>query len=177
QTLNFAFDLKLQGTSQLSVTPVGRESRVDLSADWPHPSFIGAYLPSEREVTAGGFTASWQTSFFATNLEEILRTCAWGERCHEFAQRTFGVSFVDPVDQYLKTDRAIKYALLFIALTFAGFFLFEVLKRLAVHPVQYALVGLSLALFYLLLLSLSEHLEFALAYLLSASACVSLIGF
>jgi inner membrane protein len=87
------------------------------------------------------------------------------------------VSFVDPVDQYLKTDRAIKYALLFIALTFATFFLFEVLKRLAVHPVQYALVGLSLALFYLLLLSLSEHLDFALAYGLSASACVGLIGF
>ena len=85
--------------------------------------------------------------------------------------------FVDPVDQYLKTDRAIKYALLFIALTFATFFLFEVLKRLAVHPVQYALVGLSLALFYLLLLSLSEHLDFALAYALSASACVGLIGF
>jgi inner membrane protein len=87
------------------------------------------------------------------------------------------VSFIDPVDQYLKSDRAIKYALLFIVLTFAGFFLFEVLKSLAVHPVQYALVGVALAFFYLLLLSLSEHIGFALAYLLSAGACVLLIGF
>lgn len=81
------------------------------------------------------------------------------------------------MDQYLKSDRALKYALLFIALTFAGFFLFEVLKRLAVHPVQYGLVGLSLAMFYLLLLSLAEHMAFARAYALAASACVLLIGF
>ena len=87
------------------------------------------------------------------------------------------MSFVDPVDQYLKSERAIKYALLFIALTFAGFFLFEVLRNLSVHPIQYALVGAALALFYLLLLSLSEHIGFGLAYLLSAGGCVLLIGF
>ncbi len=87
------------------------------------------------------------------------------------------MSFIDPVDQYLKSERAIKYALLFIALTFAGFFLFEVLKNLSVHPVQYILVGVALAFFYLLLLSLSEHIGFGLAYGLSASGCVLLIGF
>jgi inner membrane protein len=81
------------------------------------------------------------------------------------------------VDQYLKTDRAIKYAFLFISLTFAGFFLFEVLKKLAVHPIQYSLVGAALAIFYLLLLSLAEHLGFATAYALSSGACVTLIGF
>ncbi|VXC98162.1 Cell envelope integrity protein CreD [Pseudomonas sp. 8Z] len=177
QVLDFAFDLKLQGTEQLAVVPVGRDSRVSLKSDWPHPSFVGEYLPSRREITAEGFSAEWQTSFFATNLEETLRGCEAQSQCIGLFQRSFGVSFVDPVDQYLKTDRAIKYALLFIALTFATFFLFEVLKRLAVHPVQYALVGLSLALFYLLLLSLSEHLPFALAYGLSATACVGLIGF
>ena len=177
QTLAFAFDLQLQGTEQLAVVPVGRDSRVSLNSDWPHPSFIGEYLPSRREVGDRGFSAQWQTSFFATNLEEALADCVRKEQCHGLLGRSFGVNFVDPVDQYLKTDRAIKYALLFIALTFAAFFLFEVLKRLAVHPVQYALVGLSLALFYLLLLSLSEHLVFALAYLLAAGACVGLIGF
>lgn len=177
QVLEFAFDLKLQGTEQLDVVPVGRDSRVSLKSDWPHPSFVGEYLPSRREITAQGFSAEWQTSFFATNLEETLRGCEGQSLCQGLFQRSFGVSFVDPVDQYLKTDRAIKYALLFIALTFATFFLFEVLKRLAVHPVQYALVGLSLALFYLLLLSLAEHLPFALAYGLSAGACVGLIGF
>ncbi|HEY0341056.1 MAG TPA: inner membrane CreD family protein, partial [Steroidobacteraceae bacterium] len=91
--------------------------------------------------------------------------------------RVLGISFIDTVDQYLKTDRAIKYALLFISLTFAGFFLFEVLKKLAVHPIQYSLVGAALAIFYLLLLSLSEHVGFAVAYVSSAGACVVLIGF
>jgi inner membrane protein len=156
---------------------VGRDSRVELSSDWPHPSFIGEYLPSSREVSASGFKAHWQTSFFATNLEEALRDCVREDSCNALSARNFGVNFIDPVDQYLKTERAIKYALLFIGLTFAVFFLFEVLKRMAVHPVQYALVGMSLALFYLLLLSLSEHLSFATAYTISATACVALIGF
>lgn len=177
QNLDFGFDLKLQGTESLSITPVGRDSQVELKSGWPHPSFVGEFLPAEREVRDDGFSARWQTSFFATDMEAALASCAYAERCEDFNGKVFGVSFVDPVDQYLKTDRAIKYALLFICLTFAGFFLVEVLKRLAVHPVQYALVGLALAFFYLLLLSLSEHLEFALAYSLSAAACVLLVGF
>ncbi|HAA40998.1 MAG TPA: cell envelope integrity protein CreD, partial [Pseudomonas sp.] len=175
--VDFAFDLRLQGTEQLQVVPVGKTSQVSLASNWPHPSFIGNFLPAQREVTDNGFTANWQTSFFSTNLEQALQTCLDGQGCNDFNNRSFGVNFIDPVDQYLKSDRAIKYALLFIALTFAGFFLFEVLKSLAVHPVQYALVGVALAFFYLLLLSLSEHLGFALAYLISASACVLLIGF
>jgi inner membrane protein len=174
---SYGFDLALQGTGQLQVLPVGRTSSVDLRANWPHPSFIGSYLPSRRDIDAQGFSAHWQMSFFATNLEDALRQCASVGECTDFSERTFGVSFVDPVDQYLKSERAIKYALLFIALTFAGFFLFEVLKNLSVHPVQYILVGVALAFFYLLLLSLSEHIGFGPAYGLSASACVLLIGF
>ncbi|MCU1717797.1 cell envelope integrity protein CreD [Pseudomonas sp. 5P_3.1_Bac2] len=177
QPLAFAFELKLQGTQQLSITPVGRQSSVQLRADWPHPSFVGEYLPLSRQVNEQGFSAQWQTSFFASGLEDALQLCVTQQRCEQLEDRHFGVSFVEPVDQYLKTDRAIKYALLFITLTFALFFLCEVLKRLAVHPVQYALVGLALALFYLLLLSLSEHLGFVLAYALAASACVLLLGF
>jgi inner membrane protein len=175
--LTFGFNLRLQGTGQLQVVPVGKTSTVSLAANWPHPSFVGNYLPSQREVTDQGFSAKWQTSFFSTNLQEAMNSCVSGKNCEVFNSRSFGVSFIDPVDQYLKSDRAIKYALLFIVLTFAGFFLFEVLKSLAVHPVQYALVGVALAFFYLLLLSLSEHIGFALAYLLSAGACVLLIGF
>jgi inner membrane protein len=175
--LDFGFDLRLQGTGVLQVLPVGKTSAVSLTADWPHPSFIGNYLPAQRKVTDQGFTANWQASFFSTNLQEALNSCVTSGDCAVFSGRSFGVSFIDPVDQYLKSDRAIKYALLFIVLTFAGFFLFEVLKSLAVHPVQYALVGVALAFFYLLLLSLSEHIGFALAYLLSASGCVLLIGF
>jgi inner membrane protein len=176
ERLQFAFNLKLQGTERLWVTPVGRETKVQLNSKWPHPSFVGEFLPVKREVSDLGFSADWQTSFFATNFAQVLDDCVHDNNCAAYNSREFGVSFVDPVDQYLKTDRAIKYALLFIALTFAGFFLFEVLKRLAVHPVQYGLVGLALALFYLLLLSLSEHLAFATAYAIAAVACVALLG-
>lgn len=173
----YAFDLALQGTGQLHVVPVGRSTGVDVEANWPHPSFVGSYLPSRREVSDSGFNAHWQTSFFATNLEDALRACAGEQRCETFNERSFGVSFIDPIDQYLKSARAIKYAVLFIALTFAGFFLFEVLKNLRVHPVQYVLVGVALAFFYLLLLSLSEHIGFGAAYGISVGACVTLIGF
>ncbi|KTC63955.1 hypothetical protein AO262_31235 [Pseudomonas fluorescens ABAC62] len=178
--------LKLElGSQRLEFSPgsqvgwLGEGVHVELPTqdNKKNPSFIGNFLPTQREITDQGFTANWQTSFFATNLEEALRGCLSENSCEDFNSRSFGVNFIDPVDQYLKSDRAIKYALLFIALTFAGFFLFEVLKNLAVHPVQYALVGVALAFFYLLLLSLSEHLGFALAYLISASACVLLIGF
>ncbi|MFW9081856.1 cell envelope integrity protein CreD [Pseudomonas sp. P2757] len=174
--LPFGFDLRLQGTGSLQVLPVGKTSSVNLEANWPHPSFVGNFLPAKREITDQGFSANWQTSFFSTNLQEAMNRCVAGD-CDAFNGRSFGVSFIDPVDQYLKSDRAIKYALLFIVLTFAGFFLFEVLKSLAVHPVQYALVGVALAFFYLLLLSLSEHIGFGPAYVLSASGCVMLIGF
>ncbi|WP_455922049.1 cell envelope integrity protein CreD [Pseudomonas putida] len=177
KAIKVGFDLGLQGTGRFDVLPVGRETSVALKADWPHPSFVGDYLPVQRNVAASGFDAHWQTSFFSTNLQERLDDCVHGLRCETLTNTTFGVSLVDPVDQYLKADRAIKYALLFVALTFAGFFLFEVLKRLAIHPMQYALVGFALALFYLLLLSLAEHIGFALAYGLSASGCVLLIGF
>lgn len=175
--LDFSFDLQLQGTSLFEIMPVGRETRVALDADWPHPSFMGEYLPVKRQITDQGFSAFWQTSFFSTNLAQALEACVEKEECDEFDKRRFGVSLIDPVDQYVKSDRAVKYALMFIGLTFAGFFLFEVLKRLAIHPIQYGLVGVALALFYLLLLSLSEHIGFTAAYAVSAGACVALIGF
>jgi inner membrane protein len=182
QPLQFQIDLSLLGTSDFQFTPVGRETHVTLSSDWPHPSFVGQFLPREREITGSGFTADWRTSFFATNLEEALLRCpaqadAHAPDCADFAGRHFGVSFIDPVDQYLKSDRAVKYGFLFIVLTFAGFFLLEVLRRFSVHPVQYGLVGLALALFFLLLLSFSEHIGFTAAYAVSAVACVGLITY
>jgi inner membrane protein len=182
QKLSLTIALRLQGTGDFQITPVGRESKVALTSDWPHPSFVGEFLPYERSIDSHGFTAKWQTSFFSTALQTALTSCAAvgnpkAPECAEFQGRHFGVSFVDPVDQYLKTNRATQYGFLFIALTFAGFFLFEVLRRFNVHPVQYGLVGMALAMFFMLLLSLSEHLGFGLAYLVSAAACVGLIGY
>jgi inner membrane protein len=175
--LQLLVDLPLLGTSELHVVPVGRETQIDLKSNWPHPSFTGDFLPVQRTIDASGFTAHWATSFFSTNLEEVLHRCHDEVPCVEFTDHPLGVSFLDPIDQYLETDRAIKYALLFITLTFAGFFLFDVLKRLSIHPIQYGLVGAGPALFYLLLLSLSEHVSFGMAYLLSSAACVGLITF
>lgn len=181
QSVAFSIGLSLQGTSDLQVTPVGRESRVMFTSNWPHPSFVGDILPQEREVSDAGFSARWQTSFFATNLENIVNACAEiapdSPGCADLATRRFGVSFIDPIDHYLKSERATKYAFLFIGLTFAVFFLFEVLRRLSVHPIQYGLVGMALAVFFLLLLSFSEHFGFARAYLISAFACVALVGY
>jgi inner membrane protein len=182
QRLEYSVELKLQGTGSFNITPVGRETHVMLTSTWPHPSFEGEFLPRSREINQDGFSAEWQTSFFATNMEEVLDRCqsntaAAAQSCKEFNARYFGVSFVDPVDQYLKSERATKYAFLFIGLTFGGFILMEVLRRVSVHPVQYGLVGLALALFFLLLLSFSEHIGFASAYAVSATACVGLITF
>jgi inner membrane protein len=181
QRLTFSVALTLQGTGDFQISPVGRETHVLLTSNWPHPSFVGEFLPKAREINSNGFTAEWQTSFFATNMEEALVRCNPAADspagCEAFQTRVFGVSFVDPVDQYLKSDRATKYAFLFIGLTFAGFFLMEVLRRIRVHPVQYGLVGLALALFFLLLIAFAEHIGFAAAYLASAAACVCVIAF
>ncbi len=172
-----SIEVSLAGTGQLLVTPVGRQTRVAMSSNWHSPSFIGDYLPQHYDLNGQGFKAVWETSFFATNLEEVLRKCDAESACADFTARPFGVAFADPVDQYLQTDRAIKYALLFILPTFVALFLYEMGRKLAIHPIQYALVGAALAVFYVLLLSLSEHVGFAIAYLVSTCACVALIGF
>jgi len=179
ESFQFAIQLELQGTSRFWLAPLGRETEVVLEGDWPHPSFFGNFLPIERNVSANGFKAQWKTNFFATNMQE--RVQKYLDECRRdcgksYTEQSFGVDFIEPVDQYRKTERAIKYGLLFIGLTFAVFFLFEVLKRLPIHPMQYTLVGVALALFYVLLLSLSEHIGFLRAYILSAAACVLLIG-
>ncbi len=179
QTLPFSLRIGLQGTGDYQVVPVGRESKVRVRSNWPHPSFVGEYLPIEREIRPDGFSAGWQTSFFATNLDDALRRCHQSpdSACQDFQSRKFGISFVDPVDQYLQSERATKYAVLFLGLTFAALFLVEAIRRKSVHPIQYGLVGLALAIFFLLLLSLSEHIGFESAYGISAVACVGLIGF
>jgi inner membrane protein len=176
-TLDVQVELPLRGSSGWSVVPVGRENRIRLDGDWPHPSFGGDFLPSTREVGADGFTAQWDTSHFATQFEALLRDCERrAAECKELKAPVQSVSFIDPVDTYLKTDRAMKYAILFLALTFAALFITEVMVGRPIHAVQYALVGKSLAVFFLLLLSLSEHIGFGLAYLVAAVASLLLQG-
>jgi inner membrane protein len=162
--------LDMAGTGSLGWTPVGDETRVQLTSDWAHPSFGGNFLPVEREIGAQGFRAQWQVSALATTAQQQARGDA-------ASVESFGVSFIDPVNTYVLSDRATKYGLLFILLTFVGVALVEVLRRLRVHPIQYLLVGLALTVFFLLLLGLGEHLAFEWAYLGASGACTALLTF
>ncbi|WP_276753523.1 cell envelope integrity protein CreD [Pseudoalteromonas marina] len=176
EVLPYQIDLNLQGMRQLSFAPVGKNSSLTMQADWPHPSFVGDYLPIESSISAQDFSASWQTNYFATNLKELFNQCLFRNECTLFKQRNMGVNLVDSVNHYLKNYRASNYAILVIVLIFASFFLLEVLRDEPIHPVQYGFVGLALAVFYLLLISLSEHLGFNIAYLLSALASAILLS-
>ncbi|HDN9007831.1 cell envelope integrity protein CreD [Aeromonas sp. 602658] len=170
----FHLELNLQGMNALDIVPLGKESTLQLAGNWPHPNFIGDFLPTSRSLNQEGFSASWQTSWFATDMESRFNRAMNGG---EDVLPTFSVSLVQPVDHYQLNERAAKYALLFIGLTFISFFMFELLKGLRVHPIQYALVGMGLAIFYLVLLALTEHLGFGWAYLVAALASVLLNGF
>ncbi|MBP1628166.1 MAG: cell envelope integrity protein CreD [Holophagaceae bacterium] len=162
--------LKLLGTQEFSVAPVAEDTQVHLSSNWASPSFAGRFLPERRTITPGGFDAHWQVAGLARDLNAILDGRGRSEE-------VFSVSFLEPVNIYLQAERATKYGFLFVGLVFAAFFFFEVLKRLPIHPMQYLLVGLSLALFFLLLLSLSEHLPFLWAYVSASVSSVLLLGF
>ncbi len=164
----------LDGTRSLSVVPVGDDTRVSLASTWPHPLFGGSFAPNERHIDDAGFKAEWAVSSLASAAQEQLRREL---RSDGGAVEALEVALVDPVDVYTQVDRASKYGILFVLLTFVGFALFELIRRLRIHPLQYLLVGLALAIFFLLLLSLSEHIAFWQAYLVSAVVCIGLQGF
>ncbi|MDG4553737.1 MAG: cell envelope integrity protein CreD [Candidatus Competibacter sp.] len=170
----FELTFDLRGTQSFDVAPVGDTTHIDVRGNWPHPSFYGQFLPESRQVSDAGFSAAWSTTRLATNM---LHQLFEHLRNNRPLDTLIGVRFVDPTDSYTQTDRAIKYGLLFVGLTFAAFFLFEVLKRLAIHPFQYGLAGTALVLFYLLLLSLSEHVGFGIAYAVATAGCVALLAY
>jgi inner membrane protein len=175
QSHSFAVDLVLQGTEALAYVPVGKATTVAMRSAWPHPSFDGQFLPESRTITPQGFEARWRTIHLASNVEPELRERLADDR--HGSLNTLGVSFIEPVNVYLQTERAVKYGFLFVVLTFVVFLLFELLKELTIHPVQYGLVGIGLVLFFLLLLALSEHVPFALAYAVASASCIGLLAF
>lgn len=177
-TREFTIKLRVLGTERLDIVPVGATSSISLASAWPHPGFAGKILPEPgAQVSPQGFAARWQTSHFANNLAQLHQRCVQSRHCEPFQQHSLAVSFLQPVDLYQTVERSAKYGILFVGLTFAAFFLYEVLRQLPIHPIQYAFVGIALALFFLLLISLSEHLGFATAYAIAATACVALIGY
>lgn len=160
--LEIAFSLDLNGTGEFSLVPLGRNSELQLTSNWPHPGFLGSFLPTQREVSAAGYRAHWQSNWFANDMGSYFKDdmeIPWSRL------PAFSADVMSLADQYQLTDRATKYAILLIGLTFMAFFVFESLTRRPLHPMQYLLVGLSLVLFYLVLLALSEHIGFTAAWL------------
>ena len=174
QSLDFSFSLELGGSETFAIAPLGADTTVSMRADWPHPSFQGRFLPAQHSIQPQGFTAEWKVSRLAAQGSTRGATnCAWP--CGVINDRMV-VSFIEPAGLYQRLERASKYGFLFIGLTFAAFLLVELLARLALHPVQYTLVGLALAMFFLLLTALSEHIAFSAAYAIAATACVGLVS-
>ncbi len=190
EKLDFTILLSLKGSQGIYFSPVGGSNKVKLTSSWPSPKFEGQFLPDTSTTSAKGFNAEW-------NILDINRQIAqqWTENNPQVFQNVnpnrytdpymydntsnnkpvFGVELLDTVDHYTKNARTVKYAFLLITLTFAVYFFCEVLKKQKVHPLQYGLVGAALVIFFILLLSLSEHLGFDPAYFIAASATILLI--
>jgi inner membrane protein len=165
----------LNGSRGLYFTPVGEQSTVTVTSNWPSPSFQGNWLPGEHRVGADGFRARWQIPFLGRNQPPAW-TSASPHTLSDLGDAAFGVDLVTPVDAHRMSERSVKYARLFVLLTFGVIWLIEVLAGVRVHPIQYLLIGGALCTFYLLELSLAEQLGFATAYVLAGTAVVGLVG-
>ena len=177
KNLDFRMALDLKGSGEIRFAPVGQKNRLKLTSTWPDPSFCGAFLPTERRVTANGFDATWEVSWYGRSYPQQSHGKGDGYAFtpEAISSSLFGVAFLYPVDTYRMAERSTKYGILFIALIFTAFFLFEILSALRIHVFQYTLLGAALCLFYLALLSLSEFVPFACAYWAGAAASSLLI--
>ncbi len=171
---DFAVDIQLNGSGQLQFLPMGNETTVALTADWPHPGFTGSFLPAERQIDAKGFTARWKVSALARNYPQV-----WSSDQLDFNQvgdGRLGVELTLPGDAYQQIDRIVKYGILVIGLTFTTIFVVDLVKSAQTHFVQYLLVGAALCLFYLLALSLAEQIRFLYAYAIASVVDIAMIA-
>lgn len=170
EEIPFRFRLSLNGSSGIGFAPVGKVTVAELASSWSSPSFDGSFLPVERSVGPAGFKAKWRVLHLNRNFPQ-----AWADAQYKVQGSTFGVDLFLATDVYQKSMRTAKYAIMFILFTFIAFFFSEVMNKKRVHPIQYLLIGVSLVIFYTLLISVSEHLNFGLAYLISSVLTISLI--
>lgn len=170
QPLHFNCKIKLNGSSNINFIPIGKTSKVHVAGTWKSPGFIGNFSP-EHTITENGFDANWSVLRFNRSIPET-----WiDNQVETFEDASFGVNLIDPVNHYQQNMRSAKYAFMFIALTFVVFFFVEILTKKRIHPIQYLLVGIALILFYSLLLSISEQINFGIAYLVASIATIGLI--
>jgi inner membrane protein len=169
RTLSFRFSQEIRGGLSMDFLPLAQLTTVRLDSDWSAPSFRGYYLPGKKDLREDGFTAEWEVHALSRDVPE-----SWCDSDEEvfYAMResAFGLNLFPPFDSYQKTRRTVDYGILFLIIPFLTFLMFELIGRVRIHPVQYLLAGCGNILFYLLLLSLSEHTGFALSYLAAASA-------
>ena len=178
ETVDFSLVLPFKGAGDLMFAPVGQTTTVNLTSDCTTPSFTGYYLPDERQVTDTGFQAEWKVLAINRDYPQVLDASFIGSYQYgtsDFNNSTFGVQLKVPVEQYQQTERAVKYAFLIILLTFAAVFFVEMQKATPIHPVQYLLIGIALIVFYTLLLSFSEHINFGLSYLIASVMTIGMI--
>ncbi len=174
--LGFSLAVDLNGSRNIQFAPLGIRNLVTIQSAWPDPKFQGSFLPSERELSRDGFSAKWDVSYYGRNYPQSATERGGGKPdAATITPSLFGVEFLSSIDSYRNVERSAKYGILFIAMVFIAFFLFEVLASLQIHPVQYVLVGLALSLFFLILLSLSEFLPFWASYLSAALAATAMI--
>ena len=168
---NVNIKLNLKGSSRLNFIPVGKTTDVKIDGPWADPSFDGEFLPAAREISPEGFSASWKVLHFNRPFSQ-----EWTGSDQQLSGADFGVKLLLPVDQYQKSMRTSKYGVLIILLTFIALFLVEITQKVRIHPFQYILIGAALIIYYTLLLSLSEHIGYNLAYVAASIATVSLVS-
>jgi len=166
----FSLDLNFNGSSNLNFIPIGKTTNVAIKSEWKNPSFDGAFLPDNREINKDGFTAEWDVLHLNRPYPQKFRGATQG-----VYQSSFGVKLIVPVDEYQKSMRSAKYAVMFITLTFLLFFFVQILNHIRIHPIQYIIVGLALCVFYTLLIALSEHIPFKFSYLISSVSIILMI--
>jgi inner membrane protein len=200
--LDFSFRISMGGSERLYFAPLGVVSRFALKSSWPHPNFTGSGLPVSRDITSSGFSALWEISNLVRNFPQVDDSEVWGipadpnvpyshlfeqpaseadgQKGHNMLEYVVGVEFFEPIFHYSLMDRATKFAVLFIALTFLGVVIFENYcgskNKIRLSIAQYGIIGLGLSLFYLVLLAASEHMSFTAAYCLASAINIAMTG-
>ncbi len=173
---DFRVSLDLNGSKSIYFLPIGKETTARLNSPWPDPGFRGAFLPQQRMISKDGFDATWNVSFYGRSFSQSWATSAETPKGNIISESLFGVEFVNLIDSYRNVERSIKYGILFILLIFTGFWVFEHLTQIRIHPLQYVMVGIGLCFFYLVLLSMSEFLRFGYSYLIAATVTILMMG-
>jgi len=172
---SFDVVIAMQGGQLVRFLPVGQDTHVEVGTDWASPSFQGSFLPGSSNITDSGFDAAWDISYLSRDIPLFWKAEAGESGRRDYSGSLFGVNFFRAIDTYSLNTRAVKYAILFVIVPFLTLFLLEVFAGKRIHPVPYLLSGIANVIFYLLLLSLSEQMQFYLAYLIAAVAVVVLL--